>query len=447
MPIRLFFLLLVILPSCQQQRYFLQDAFGREVVYHGLNVSNAAKSDPLGIAWHTEADYQRMANDWGFNAVRLLFFWSHVEPQEGVIDHAYLQRMHERVDWAHRAGLKVLLDMHQDVYGPKFGHDGAPVWATRDDGIPFKPVKGPWWTDYVHPAVLAAFDHLWNDADLQDHYGLAWKAIATELLHHPAVIGCELMNEPFVGTAKPWSFESRKLAPFYEKIASDLRAVDPHAVVWVEPALGGGSGQPSLLPNISHYAQVYAPHYYHPLVHEGVDYDGNSLLLILSAELRAWEAQGHGTPWLMTEFGVDAALPHSGLYLDDLTGLFDENAAGWFCWSYDRGGGFSIVDSAGHERSTVDHLVRAYPQAVAGSIRTYRYDPDTVEFLLEFKSNATTHTLPTVLHIPPRHFGAHPSVTCSDPPGTWSYTYDATSGRLELRVDPAAPHHRVVVAR
>ncbi len=42
------------------------------MILHGLNVSNAAKGDPLGVAWHLESDYARMHDEWGFNAMRIL---------------------------------------------------------------------------------------------------------------------------------------------------------------------------------------------------------------------------------------------------------------------------------------------------------------------------------------------------------------------------------------
>ncbi len=71
---------------------YLTDSQGREIVLHGLNISNEAKREPNGVAWHTEADYARMG-EWGFNCVRMLFFWDRVEPSPNSYDQAYLDRM------------------------------------------------------------------------------------------------------------------------------------------------------------------------------------------------------------------------------------------------------------------------------------------------------------------------------------------------------------------
>ena len=44
-------------------------------------------------------------------------------------------------DWLQEAGLHVVLDMHQDLWGPIYeggghGSDGAPPWATITEGEP-----------------------------------------------------------------------------------------------------------------------------------------------------------------------------------------------------------------------------------------------------------------------------------------------------------------------
>ena len=122
--------------------------------------------------------------------------------------------------------LYVILDMHQDLYGERFGSDGAPVWATRDDGLPYEPVS-PWWLNYLAPAVRAAFSNLWNDGDLQQHYFNTWARVAARFAGHPAVIGYDLMNEPYFGNENPFTFEAEKLAPFYRKATEAIRQAAP----------------------------------------------------------------------------------------------------------------------------------------------------------------------------------------------------------------------------
>ena len=63
------------------------------------------------------------------------------------------------------------------------------------------------WSDanYSSPAVQAALDHFWANSGapdgvgLQDHYARVWQFVAQRFHDEPAVIGYDLMNEPFPG--------------------------------------------------------------------------------------------------------------------------------------------------------------------------------------------------------------------------------------------------------
>ncbi len=144
---------------------------------------------------------------WGMNAVRLGIFWDGIEPKPGKIDSAYLKELDQRIAMAKKAGLYVLLDMHQDLYSEQYNGDGAPAWACLDDGRP-NTVKGGSWDDayFTSPAIQTAFDYFWENkktedgVGLQDHYLQAWKAVAKRYVDNPTVIGYDIMNEPFIGS-------------------------------------------------------------------------------------------------------------------------------------------------------------------------------------------------------------------------------------------------------
>lgn len=44
--------------------------------------------------------------------------------------------MARRVRWFRAQGIRVVLDMHQDLWGPATTGNGAPTWATYTDGLP-----------------------------------------------------------------------------------------------------------------------------------------------------------------------------------------------------------------------------------------------------------------------------------------------------------------------
>lgn len=184
----------------------IRDASGRQVFLWGINLGE--KSSAAGHrSWHGPEDFANLRR-WGMNAVRLLIFWSAVEPEPGRYDEAYLQSVDERVGWARDAGLYVILDMHQDLYGEAVpGGNGAPAWASLDDGLPHFTVGDIWSTAYyVSPKVHRVFDHFWNNAPapdgigLQEHFARAWRHVAARYADSPNVAGFDLMNEPFPGS-------------------------------------------------------------------------------------------------------------------------------------------------------------------------------------------------------------------------------------------------------
>jgi len=182
-------------------RHFL-DARGQSLLLHGINVVNKSKAE--GYTAKIEPSDMAAIRSWGMNCIRLGVIWDGLEPQPGRIDEEYLERVARIVGWAKAAGLYVLLDMHQDLFSVKFS-DGAPAWATLDEGKPYTPTAV--WSDayYTSEAVQTALDHFWANSPapdgvgLQDHYARAWRRVAERFRDEPFVLGYDLMNEPFPG--------------------------------------------------------------------------------------------------------------------------------------------------------------------------------------------------------------------------------------------------------
>ncbi len=202
-------------------RQFL-DASGKPLLLHGINVANKSKEQGY-VGDLAPSDFAAIRS-WGMNCVRLAIFWDGLEPKPGRIDEGYLDRIAQQVEWAKAQGLYVLLDMHQDLYSVKFS-DGAPAWATLDEGKPH--VAGAVWSDayYASAAVQTALDNFWSNriapdgVSLQDHYARVWRRVAQRFRDEPAVIGYDLMNEPF-----PGKDASRMLQAILQRL-SELLAV------------------------------------------------------------------------------------------------------------------------------------------------------------------------------------------------------------------------------
>src|SRR5262249_17870007 len=102
-------------------------------------------------------------------------------------------------------GLLVLVDLHQDGWGPTLGDDGFPDWMTVTHGATDTHTTFPGY--YVtNPAIQAAFQSLWDDDSdangvaLQDDAAQVWSAYAGAVVKNRSVLGYDLLNEPWPGT-------------------------------------------------------------------------------------------------------------------------------------------------------------------------------------------------------------------------------------------------------
>jgi len=151
------------------------------------------------------ADFYANLRQWGFNSIRFIVIWDGLEPEPSVYNEDYLKEIDQRLQWAEDNGLFVVLDMHQDLFSVKFS-DGAPEWATLDEGKEHQ--TGAIWSDsyMLSEAVQTSFDNFWSNQPapdgigVQDHYAAAWRHLAERYKDNQIVIGYDLMNEPFPGS-------------------------------------------------------------------------------------------------------------------------------------------------------------------------------------------------------------------------------------------------------
>jgi endoglycosylceramidase len=182
---------------------WLYDSEGRVVMLRGVNLAESCKYPPF-LPWQTKDDVLAL-KDLGFNCVRYLIVWEAVEPEPGEYDDAYLDEVAERLEWCREAGLKVILDMHQDLYSRKYGGDGAPQWACLDDDIPFEPVGQVWFMSYFAPAVTRVFRNFWTnqpgpgEVGVQDRFIAMWQHVANRFSGDTNIIGYDILNEGWYG--------------------------------------------------------------------------------------------------------------------------------------------------------------------------------------------------------------------------------------------------------
>lgn len=359
----------------------LADRWGRAVQLRGTNLG---KFDDI-----SRRDVEAMAAA-GFTLLRLPIQWSKVEPRQGRYDESYVEHIEDVLDWAEDAGVLVLVDWHQDVFGPAFGFNGVPRWATRTDGIDFEPLPGDdWFANYFQPAVQAAFRHLFSDADLQRAQARTWRYLARRLAGHDALLGYDLFNEPMgqidaddlsdpeTLARKSAAFESGDLAAMYRRLIRAVRSVDTRSWLWVEPTVLVGEGIPTALPDFADPRRGrdrigYAPHAYSTAVEAGGDWDPDSGFVQRYEAAITEYPRTAKMPVIVGEWGPIAAgdsYPGNTTLVERQARSFERFASGWAIWygcRSDSGGGYCIFTEDGHLDPGRAGAWTPYSQRLAG---------------------------------------------------------------------------------
>ncbi len=412
-----------------------RDHEGRVLLLRGLNVSNKSKSAPFFPQWLTFQDVQRLRAR-GFNCVRFLVIWEAIEPEEGVFDEAYLDMVEERVSWFTDAGMYVMVDMHQDLYGPKFGADGAPLWATIDHDLPYDPPPGGWFLGYGEPAVNQAFQSLYdNEEGIRDHFIQAWQAVAARFADDPMVVGYDLLNEPWFGNwppTNPAAFEAEELALFYEAVIAGIREVDSNHLIFVEPTATKGLGAFGGLPAFEDDRIAYAPHYYHPFLDLFGEYTDSKENMALAFKQIQVDADAMGTPVLLGEWGFSVGAPGAVDHGRHILELIEDFRWGATAWSFDRGNnGLNLMAADGTPNWGLELLTSPYPERTNGRLDAWHYERGARTLTVTFDSTGRDGG-ETVLRIPALKVPHGIDISCEPPGGPCDGTWDPDAGRLTV---------------
>ena len=173
------------------------------LLLHGVNFVAKVDGETPAEMGFGDDDAQFLADN-GFDVVRLGLTAGSIMPSPGVIDTAYLA-FRQTIDTITGHGLLVLVDLHQDGWGPSLGSDGFPEWMTITHGAENTHTGFPLY--YItNPAIQAAFDSFWgNEAGpesigIQDRVGTMMAALAESVGNNSGVLGYDLLNEPWPGT-------------------------------------------------------------------------------------------------------------------------------------------------------------------------------------------------------------------------------------------------------
>jgi len=250
----------------------LFDSFGREVLFHGVNV--IYKSAPyIPITHHFDGNRSFVEQDaalleeLGLNVVRLGTQWPGIEPSRGNYSAEYVSQLLEIVQLCAKHNITVFLDMHQDCFSERFCGEGVPLWVAESDpaladsfpeplrgmskwpvgdrGVPTLEQCGAlnWGAYQFTYAAAEGYDRLYRNADgLSDAFANAWAYVAAAFRGQSNVLAIELFNEPFAGNyfkdpllMYPGHADKERLQPFYDYVSPTIRQADPERLIMFEP--------------------------------------------------------------------------------------------------------------------------------------------------------------------------------------------------------------------
>jgi hypothetical protein len=342
---------------------WMTDARGRDLFLRGVDITGAEDTPTASALPYDAADFVAMRKA-GATVVRIPIAWSMIEPTEGHFDQAAIDRAVQVVDWAGAAGLKVVLDMHQYIWTSCFGGLGMPTWT-----VPNCPASPPTNVALQEVDVLTAENAFWHSPTLRAHFTQAWVKVATALNHPYFLLGYDILNEPGPGFIPNELFEEDYLAPFYRSVGTQLRNVDPGALLFIEPSDLDGlvNGVSQFLGPIGLSRVVYEPHQYGAV---SLNVDAQISVFDLAGPLQFLPdltindavAQRMGAAIWLGEWGAitpDASFQPTNYVIDDLTEQ-DQFMMGSAYWSYDS----SIK---GSNVAIGQQLTRITPFAIAGT--------------------------------------------------------------------------------
>lgn len=426
------------LPSLSHDGRWFTDPSGRVVMLRGMNfVEKFPPFTPEADGFDDDDAALLVAN--GFNTIRLGVPFGFLMPEPGQIDRTYLASIAKTVGILRRHHIYVLLDFHQDGWGPVTNGNGMPAWATYTDGLPNPPDPFP--TYYVtNPALQRAFENFWanragpNGVPLQTYYAQGMKAVAKRLASSVNVIGYEAMNEPWPGANwKPCTtgcpdLEASLLAPFYARMTAAVRSVDPIHPVFVEPfVLFNFGGADTSLPGAGTGDQL-STHVYAANATANASVMDRSVLA----------AVRDSSALLVTEWGAITD-PAAITQTED---QFDARLVPWLFWSYN---GLVVGDSnqplvaPNLNVSVLNALTRPYPTVVNGTPTYLNYTTATATLYAAYSTRrpdgrTAPRDLDTVVNVPARSYPTGYAVTAVGA----VVTSPPCSSTLTLRNQPGA---------
>jgi endoglycosylceramidase len=255
-------------------------------------------------------------------------------------------------------------------------------------------------------------------------YANAWRHVARRFRGSDGILGYDLMNEPWPGSvwqpcASPAgcpSFDTGPLASMTRKTTAAIRRVDRRHIVWQEPNVLFDFGTQTHLPRIGSNSGFSFHDYC--LDNSAPSCPTTEAVAFDNADAEAVKTD---RALMLTEFGATNDRPR----IEHMVDLADQHMVSWMWWAYcgcddpttsGPGNVQAIVKDPSKPptgsnvlRKKLALLDRPYPQVVAGTPKSFRYDRDSGSLRFAYAAKTPAgKVLPrrskTTVYVPRRHY-------------------------------------------
>lgn len=478
------------------------DEYGRHRIFNGINYTDKI---PTKYCILHDKDFNefhvKKLSECGFNVIRLGVTWEGIEPEPGKYNEEYIDKIVHFMDMCNKYGVHVFIDMHQDLYGPVGGSDGAPQWASLTDGAKLKKNKLVWATGYFWGKVVHnCFDNFWankevNGIGLQTYFINMWKHIAERVKDHPALFGFDLFNEPFpgsdggkmfrtlimslaktiitdkrcpkmkmlgkllkkdmAGVLEPFDdpdlfrkvtraglplekkFDEGVYADFINRLSKGIRDVTDNGIIIVESCYYTNISIPFSMPAVNYDGKREEKLCYSP---HGYD---------LTVDTPPYQHASNSRVWAIFEekkntqeaWNSPILVGEWGGFAPSHTEHFS-NHIDFLLDKFDENQWSQtfytyFLDMIQMEYPILKNLVRPFPVAVCGDIVKYRHDRDNNSFLLEFNQDRE-YDVPTVVF-------AHKEIESIETDGEYKIIPLGETGRSHIELKTGVGSHKIKV--
>ena len=332
-------------------------------VFRGTNIAHwLSQSRQCGEAreqFFTQADMEAIAS-MGFDHVRIPIDEEQMWDEEGNRHPEAFQLMHNGIEWAREAGLRVIIDLHI-LRSHYFNAEVKPLWT--------------------EPAEQEKFCDLWRDLSAALH------------LYPNDLVAYELLNEAVAEDPESWnSLVARAVAAIREREPTRTLVIGSNRFQSASTfdVLKIPDNDPFILLSFHFYGPFLLTHYQAswtflrdytgPVHYPGVILTEEEFNQLPEAEQaivknnvgqaydKAWirqqwelpirKAREWGLPLYCGEFGVITGTPEADrlLWYQDMIDLFEETGIGYANWNY-KSDNFGLLRSDGSRHEALIHIV------------------------------------------------------------------------------------------